>query len=70
MIDWISLRYCGFIIENKLLVDIKTAIKYSNPKSFVELAEKLNDNNVATLKGKAWCGRTLSTFAKRNGINI
>jgi len=56
--------------KDKLLIDIKTAIKYSNPKSFVELAEKLNDNNVATLKGKAWCGRTLSTFAKRNDIHI
>ena len=56
--------------KDKLLVDIKTAIKYSNPKSFVELAEKLNDNNVVTLKGKAWCGRTLSTFAKRNNISI
>ncbi len=56
--------------KDKLLVDIKTAIKYSNPKSFVELAEKLNANNVATLKGKAWCGRTLSTFAKRNDIHI
>ena len=56
--------------KDKLLVDIKTAIKYSNPKSFVELAEKLNTNNVVTLKGKAWCGRTLSTFAKRNNISI
>ena len=56
--------------KDKLLVDIKTAIKYSNPKSFVELAEKLNDNNVVTLKGKTWCGRTLSTFAKRNNISI
>lgn len=56
--------------KDKLLVDIKTAIKYSKPKSFVELAEKLNDNNVVTLKGKTWCGRTLSTFAKRNNISI
>lgn len=56
--------------KDKLIVDIKTAISYGSPKSFVELADKLNKNEVFTLKGKEWNGRTLSTFCQRNEIKL
>ncbi|WNO47212.1 hypothetical protein [Vibrio phage vB_VibM_10AMN] len=56
--------------KDKLIVDIKTAISYGSPKSFVELAEKLNKNKVFTLGNKPWNGRTLSTFCQRNEIKL
>lgn len=56
--------------KDKLIVDIKTAISYGSPKSFVELADKLNKNKVFTLGNKPWNGRTLSTFCQRNEIKL
>ncbi|ALM62204.1 resolvase domain-containing protein [Vibrio phage qdvp001] len=56
--------------KDKLVVDIKTAISYGSPKSFVELADKLNKNEVFTLGNKPWNGRSLATFSKRNGIEL
>uniref|UniRef100_A0AB39AJR7 Serine recombinase family protein n=1 Tax=Vibrio phage P018-4 TaxID=3229728 RepID=A0AB39AJR7_9CAUD len=56
--------------KDKLIVDIKTAISYGSPKSFVELADKLNKNKVFTLGDKPWNGRSLATFCQRNEIKL
>lgn len=56
--------------KEKLIVDIKTAISYSSPKTFVELADKLNQNGVMTLSNKVWDGKSLAVFAKRNEIKL
>lgn len=56
--------------KEKLIVDIETAISYSSPKTFVELADKLNQNGVMTLSNKVWDGKSLAVFAKRNEIKL
>lgn len=56
--------------KQKTIVAIKQAIGYASPKSWTELAPKLNEQGVLTVSSKEWTPSSLGMFCKRNNISL
>ena len=56
--------------KQQTIVAIKQAIGYASPKSWTELAPKLNEQGVLTVSSKEWTPSSLGMFCKRNNISL